>query len=155
MGTDDIFSILEGWSPEDRYPLNLRALPDSRLANISLLFGGVGDGSYSHLFFEICTQSVSFPARHVFGTLIDLQGVYENMNKAKRKALRVHMTMLDHHPAMLARDLCVLMLLDQLLDDKIDAVMRLEIETTVAYTYSAILLPPYCATRYAYAFAIV
>ncbi|KAJ3551566.1 hypothetical protein NM688_g4626 [Phlebia brevispora] len=129
VGTDEVFSLLDGWSPRESYPLDLRALPESRLAKIALLFGGVGD------------------ARHVFATLIGLRDTYTKLSKPKKKALHVHMTMLDHHPAILARDLCILMLLVQLTDDSISAETRLEMETTAAYTYSAQVMPPYSAAR--------
>ncbi|KAF7790664.1 hypothetical protein EIP86_001620 [Pleurotus ostreatoroseus] len=129
LGTDPIFSVLDGWSDNEKCPLDLQALPEPRLSNVALLFGGVGD------------------ARHVFGTLISLHDVYEKMTKRKKKALHVHMTMLDIHPAILARDLCILMLLHQLTDDTLDPEARMEIEATIAYTYYALLLPPYSAKR--------
>lgn len=86
-------------------------------------------------------------ARHVFATLVDLQNVFQNLNKTKQKAFHAHITMLDHHPGILARDLTILMLLDQLIDGGLDATARLEIETTLSYTYTSLLLPAYCSER--------
>ena len=98
---------------------------------------------------DVCVTHI---ARHVFATLFDLGPAYEKLSAEKRRTLRVHFTLLDHQPAMIARDLCVLMLLNQLMaideSDIANAVSRAEIEATLAYTYVGLLMPNYCAERY-------
>ena len=93
------------------------------------------------------TLTRSSPGRHVYATLIDLHDTYKQLSNAKRDTLGIHITMLDHHPAILARDLCILMLLDQLTDDHLEVSERLEVEATLVYTYCGMLLPSYCDKR--------
>ena len=94
---------------------------------------------------------ILFTARHVFGTLFDFGPAYEKLGTKRQDAMRLHLTLLDHHPAMIARDLCVLMLLNQLmeLEDSVPLtdITRAEIEATLTYTYLGLLMPDYCAER--------
>lgn len=40
---------MEGWGPGEAYPLKLDKLPNKYLSNVALLFGGVGDGSFTSI----------------------------------------------------------------------------------------------------------
>lgn len=86
-------------------------------------------------------------ARHVFGTLIGAFRAHQKLDQSGRSAFRVHVTMLDVHPNALALDLCILMLLDSLLDDTTSNTERIEIEATIFYTYLGVVLPGYCFER--------
>lgn len=57
------------------------------------------------------------------------------------------MTMLDIHPHALARDLCILMLLDALMDSTRSENERTEIKATIFYTYVGVVHPEYCSIR--------
>lgn len=56
------------------------------------------------------------------------------------------MTFLDIHPTALARDLCILILLDSLSNEH-GAEEQAEIKATLFYVYTAILVPSYCFDR--------
>ncbi|KAK0495155.1 hypothetical protein EDD18DRAFT_1393733 [Armillaria luteobubalina] len=60
----------------------------------ALLWGGVGDG------------------RHVLSSIIGLHQAFTKLNAKKRKALKVHLTLIDLYPRALARDLCLLFLIE-------------------------------------------
>lgn len=55
--------------------------------------------------------------------------------------------MLDLHPGILARDLVILMLADQLRQDSLDSESKIEVLATITYTFTAAVIPPYCAER--------
>lgn len=61
--------------------------------------------------------------------------------------MRVHITLLDIHAGILARDLCVLMLLDQLRNRKLTSIEKIEIKATLMYTFSGISMPSYSSER--------
>ncbi|KII91875.1 hypothetical protein PLICRDRAFT_157310 [Plicaturopsis crispa FD-325 SS-3] len=129
IGQDQVMSLMDDWGPEDPYPLPLNALPVERLSEISFLFGGIGD------------------ARHAFGTVIGTHRAWKTLNKSKRNKFKLHMTLLDIHPAALVRDLCIMMLIDALIEGKQDAVSQVEIKATIFYTYLGVVLPSYCHER--------
>ncbi|THH22545.1 hypothetical protein EUX98_g8145, partial [Antrodiella citrinella] len=102
VGQDEPMSIIDDWGPDDKDPLKIDTLPLSRLSHLAFLFGGVGD------------------ARHVFGSIIGLHRAYRGLSKAKKTRIQAHMTLLDIHPTALARDLCMIMLIDQLVTGGLD-----------------------------------
>ena len=79
-------------------------------------------------------------------TLCGTAAAYKKLPKKKGDKLRAHLTLLDIHNAPLARDLCVLMLLDQLNSTK-SASVRAEIHATLMYTYCGVVMPSYCYDR--------
>lgn len=99
-------------------------------------------------------QFSAFPtlARHAFGTIIGAHRAFKTLGKHRRSALQIHLTLLDLHPNILARDLCIMMLLHALMNQVEDAppTERLEIKTTIFYTYIGVVLPGYCFERYAH-----
>lgn len=91
------------------------------------------------------------PARHVYGSLIGAHASFMKLTPPKRKKFRLHITLLDLQPAALARDLVMLMLLNDLVEHKDPkSVDYLEQMTTVFYTYTATIMPDYCEARYVY-----
>lgn len=70
------------------------------------------------------------------------------MSDGRRERLRVHLTLLDVSDATIARDLCIFMLLDEL-NKTTDTTKRMEIKATLMYAFSAPVMPPYCAQRWA------
>ncbi|KZP20325.1 hypothetical protein FIBSPDRAFT_789699 [Athelia psychrophila] len=130
-GTDDVISLFDGWGPNYDFPLEVKDLSEEELSKISFLFGGVGD------------------ARHAFGTIIGAHRAFKTLGKHRRSALQIHLTLLDLHPNILARDLCIMMLLHALMNQVEDAppTERLEIKTTIFYTYIGVVLPGYCFER--------
>ncbi|KAI0672199.1 hypothetical protein C8Q78DRAFT_971550 [Trametes maxima] len=128
IGTDDIIDLTEGWGPGERYPLNIEKLPADLLRNISLMFGGVGDG------------------RHALGTIAGLFQTYKRLPKARRIKLNAHLTLLDIHDGTIARNLCVFLLLDEL-NNVVSSTARSEIKATLMYTFCGAVMPPYCYKR--------
>ncbi|KAI0649816.1 hypothetical protein C8Q79DRAFT_997836 [Trametes meyenii] len=128
IGTDDIIDLTEGWGPRERYPLNVEKLPVNLLGNVSFMFGGVGDG------------------RHALGTIVGLFEAYKRLPKAKRTKLHTHLTLLDIHDGTIARDLCILLLLDEL-NNAVSETARLEIKATLMYTFCGAVMPSYCYKR--------
>ena len=54
--------------------------------------------------------------------------------------------MLDNNESILARDLCILLLIQQL-NDATDDATRLEVKTTLMYTFCGAVMPWYCWDR--------
>jgi len=77
-------------------PMNLKLLSSEERAQISVLFGGVGD------------------ARHVFATILDAYSQLHELPQEKRKTFRIHFTMNDVVPAVIARDLLIFITLSKL-----------------------------------------
>ncbi|TCD63146.1 hypothetical protein EIP91_005905 [Steccherinum ochraceum] len=129
IGHDEPMSIAEDWGQDRSEPLKIKSFSQQRLSNLSFLFGGVGDG------------------RHAFGSIIGLHRLYKDLPPVKQKAFKTHLTLLDHNPGVLARDLCILVLLDSLIQKKHDPETQAEIQATLFYTYMGIIMPPYCYRR--------
>ncbi|KAJ7607618.1 hypothetical protein DFH06DRAFT_1111847 [Mycena polygramma] len=130
---DDVQSMLENslnpGSTAGMDSIDLVNLPINRLPELAFLFGGVGD------------------ARHVFGTLIDLHETSRRMNQNRRSALRVHITLLDIKEHALARDLVVMVLLSKIMTCA-ETTAKLELQATVFYVYTAMVMPEYCHKRF-------
>ncbi|KAF7976940.1 hypothetical protein HWV62_5363 [Athelia sp. TMB] len=133
FGADEVISLFHGWGPangdDGKFPLDMKSLSDGELSRVSFLFGGVGD------------------ARHAFGTIIGAHKAYKTLEKRRRSLFKVHLTMLDFHPNVLARDLCILLFLDALMSKKTPETERLEIRTTLFYMYVGAVMPGYCWER--------
>lgn len=41
-------SLLDDWGPDVKAPIDVKKLSAADLSNIAFLFGGVGDGMYTH-----------------------------------------------------------------------------------------------------------
>ncbi|KAJ7247121.1 hypothetical protein B0H12DRAFT_1072962 [Mycena haematopus] len=133
---DDISSIVQKSSEFEDSSLtgeedsiDLKALSKAKLSNLAFLFAGVGD------------------ARHVFGTVITLYEMYPRLSANQRKALKVHITLLDIKEHALARDLVVMFLLSKIMSCT-DAIEKVELQATLFYLYTALVIPRYCYDRF-------
>ncbi|TFK18604.1 hypothetical protein FA15DRAFT_760548 [Coprinopsis marcescibilis] len=93
----------------------------------AFLFGGSGD------------------ARHAFGTMIHFLDLWKKLARVtwSRKTLpKLHMTLVDIHPAALARAMMIFALMRK--GAQAANTAKLEIESTIFYTFSCILMPGYC-----------
>ncbi|KAJ7483291.1 hypothetical protein FB451DRAFT_1234002 [Mycena latifolia] len=130
IGQDALMSLIDDWGPDHESPVQLESMPDQEISRISFLLGGVGD------------------ARHVFSTLVGLHRAHKKLDKERQEAFRIHITLLDIHPAVLARDLCMLLLLDQLVDTPdVSSTTKAEILSTMFYTFAGVVMPEYCYSR--------
>ena len=154
MGMDKIIDLVDGCGPMYTHPLHINRMSSERLSKISLMFGGIGDGLYPHIFFKSEYSCNAYMlARHLFGSLCGLHAEYRRLADNKKLDFRVHITALDHHDVMLARDLTVLMLLHQL-NTHPGMVEQDEIQATLMYVYCGMAMPQYCFERYVQACAI-
>lgn len=69
-----------------------------------------------------------------------------NVLKKKDTGLSVHMTLIDIHPATLARVIVVFSLLHQILHARVtnDNARKVELHATLFYLYTTMLMPAYC-----------
>jgi hypothetical protein len=171
----------------------LKGYTDKQLANLSFLVGGVGDGASIPNIIPISTETVhTLLGRHAFATLVGLHHIVTpnprpkalqshslgllhdfQLTPEQKSTVNIHMTLLDIHPGIIARDIIFFMLFDQLVDldvkiesaerkkergkekasgNDTDALEQLELEklevvTTVFYLYSGYMLPSYCYER--------
>ena len=72
---------------------------------------------------------------------------YEKLPAEKRSQLRIHITLLDIHPYALARDLCILALMDDLATKEHDEKTRQDIMSAIFYTFIGVVVPPSCHKR--------
>ncbi|TFK37607.1 hypothetical protein BDQ12DRAFT_684969 [Crucibulum laeve] len=132
---EDIRSLLSAVGTPPVLPLDLSLLQNKLLAELSFLFGGSGDG------------------RHAFGTLIDLhKNHFPSLSSEQKAILKVHMTLLDVHPATLARVLVVLYLvhlIEECNAGKKTTMLKtqptlFELQLTLFYMYTSLAMPSYC-----------
>jgi hypothetical protein len=83
----------------------------------------------------------------VYGTLIGARKVFQGLSKAKQANFRCHITLLDIHPGVFARNLCVMMLIDSLRKCDAISIEAAEIRATLLYTYVDTAMPTYCHER--------
>ncbi|KDR74056.1 hypothetical protein GALMADRAFT_250787 [Galerina marginata CBS 339.88] len=125
FGHDNIHSLLDGIREVDDTLSMKLDLHDERerQTSLSFLFGGSGD------------------ARHAFGTLLDIGCKLRKDVLDGRDTPDVHLTLVDIHPATLARTLVIFELLHRItgVEDK-----RLKLETTLFYLYMCLAVPDYC-----------
>ncbi|KAJ7110686.1 hypothetical protein C8R44DRAFT_883805 [Mycena epipterygia] len=114
---------------DNKDSIDLTSFAANQLLTLAFFFGGVGD------------------ARHVFGTLISLHDTSYRLNENQRDALNVHITLLDIKEHALARDLVVMFLLSKIMVCD-DATERLELQATVFYIYTTLVMPKYCQERF-------
>ncbi|VDB88211.1 unnamed protein product [Peniophora sp. CBMAI 1063] len=122
VGHDHLLSILDDYGPDHPCPLDLKACHADVLSNLSFFFGGVGD------------------ARHVYSSIIGLGRGISSLSDEQRNATKVHLALSDIHPAMLCRDLVILMLLD-LLRAQPNKPDELSIKAAIHYTFSFNVIP--------------
>jgi len=140
LGHDPVQSLMYGLfgSTTDQYRLD--GNPDyTNQREWSFLFGGSGDGELLQ-FLEIFFYSLLI-ARHVFGTLIHL--AHMSTRGGKNANFKVHLTLMDIHPAPLARILVIFSLLDQIRLSK-DSSKRVELHAALFYLYTSVLMPDHC-----------
>ncbi|KAJ7708983.1 hypothetical protein B0H17DRAFT_1124763 [Mycena rosella] len=131
IGQDPLMSLIDDWGPNhSEASIKLESMSDQDISQMSFLLGGVGD------------------ARHVHSTLVGIHRAYKKLDKKRQEAFRVHITLLDIHPAALARDICILLLLEQLINTPAESsVTRAEILATMFYTFAGVVMPEYCYSR--------
>ena len=96
--------------------------------------------------FYLTNTFTTIPARHVFGTLIDFVDKFctENANDIPR----LHLTLLEIHPATVARTLLIFELIE-LISLTENPLEELELETTLFYLYVSLAMPGYCEDMWA------
>ena len=101
---------------------------DKHNTSLSFFFGGIGD------------------ARNLYATLLKVDQLERDKNKHRKR--RYHFTINDIKAAVLARDLLVFHLLDELmkLDDRLQQ-QRTELLTTIFFLFVGVVVPPDVADR--------
>lgn len=106
-------------------PINAASIRRDSILDLAFLFGGSGD------------------ARHVFGTIFHFTDVCSHL-KRHEKVPTMHLTLVDIHPAPLARVMLVFALMWKIIRMPRSDDRRFEYETTIFYLYTTILMPDYC-----------
>jgi hypothetical protein len=91
--------------------------------------------------FDFAKLYTTLTARHVFGTLADSVAKFCTENAIDIP--RLHLTLVEIHPATLARTLLIFELLDRISLAE-NPVKELELETTLFYLYVSLAMPGYC-----------
>ncbi|KAH9476906.1 hypothetical protein JR316_0010822 [Psilocybe cubensis] len=129
IGHDAVRSLMNGLNGSSDDPYCLDTAKYAHQRRWTFLFGGSGDG------------------RHVFGTMIHLGDMAKKLRrKNETDRLSVHMTLVDIHPATLARVIVIFALLDKILvaRTKNDQTSVDELHSTLLYLYISIIMPDYC-----------
>ena len=79
--------------------------------------------------------------------MIGVHRAFKLLSKARRSKMHVHFTVLDIHTGVLARDLCIMMLLDDLVEGRGDSAAQAEIRLTIFYTFAGVAMPSNCYAR--------
>ncbi|KAK0230370.1 hypothetical protein IW262DRAFT_397327 [Armillaria fumosa] len=135
VGHDDVMSIITDWGLENkRHPFDLLKVSVERLSRLSFIWGGGGDG------------------RHILGSIIGLSQTFLELTSKKREASKFHFTLLDIHPTTIARNLCLFLMINELimmpLRKHTDGAEEAEIKATIFYVWMGVVLPPYCNVRF-------
>ncbi|KAF6758074.1 hypothetical protein DFP72DRAFT_889855 [Ephemerocybe angulata] len=125
FGNDPVRSMFDGVNKTKELTIDVHALRRDKLLDLAFLFGGSGD------------------ARHAFGTIFHLSDICSRL-KRHEKTPTMHLTLVDIHPATLARVMLVFALIRKLLRIPRSDERRLDYETTIFYMYTTILMPDYC-----------
>ena len=128
-------SLLHDWGPGDkdkRNPVDISRMSEERLSRLAFYFGGVGDG------------------HHVLGSIIRLSQARLKLNKRKRQAMQAYLTMNNVHTSALARDLCLLSLLDELSSLQDSQTKVAEVKMMLISLWMGCIMPLYCFTRLAF-----
>lgn len=80
-------------------------------------------------------------ARHVYASIIGLDRAVRALPEDLCDVAKAHFTLSDIHPAMLCRDLVILMLLDMLVREEESESDNLAIKTAIHYTFSFNVVP--------------
>jgi len=147
MGHDRLISLVDDWGPGDTFPLDINDLQADKLSRISFLLGGVGDGKILESEGVNLSSDLIHQARHAYSTIIGANRARKSLSKAQRSRIHVHITLLDINAGVLARDICIMMLLHDLAEKQLDSVTRCEIKATIFYTFAGIAMPSYCYLR--------
>ncbi|KAE9410311.1 hypothetical protein BT96DRAFT_371276 [Gymnopus androsaceus JB14] len=129
IGHDELLNIVNDFGGSDD-PIYLDRLTSSQLKNLAFMFAGVGD------------------AHHVFGSIIGLGKVYAKLTQANKSNFQVHFTLVDINPTVFARDLCIMLLLNDLLTKKMSSSDKQLTEATLFYVYAAVIMPEMCHNRF-------
>lgn len=79
--------------------------------------------------------------------MIGLSSAFQKLSKNKRSKFKTHLTLLDIQPTALGRDLCILLLLDELVRKTYDEETTAEIKATIFYIFLGVVIPSYCHKR--------
>ncbi|CAA7262627.1 unnamed protein product [Cyclocybe aegerita] len=134
FGHDPVISLMAGPNDGDDYAMDLRTPTemmdkDGNIALYSFLFGGSGD------------------SRHVFGTLIHFADwANETRTNQQVETCAGLFTLVDIHPATLARTLVMLRLLQLIMGFRgsRDKILLAELHATLFYVFNAMVMPEYC-----------
>lgn len=72
---------------------------------------------------------------------------YEKLNAAHKSAFKAHITINDIHFAIVARNFMFYLLLEELMADDLEPMVRIEIQATLFYMYAGWVVPTYVHTR--------
>lgn len=147
VGMDDIINLFQGRGPQDQCPLDLSLMSKDDLSNLAFLFGGVGDGERV-LLHTVQRNLPLYTARHVFGTITGYRQALLELPESERSSCHVHITLNDIHPAVLARNLVLFQLLNDLKNETGTTLEEYETNATLMYTYWGVAMPSYCFARY-------
>jgi hypothetical protein len=92
--------------------VQLNKLSREELSSVAVLFGGVGDGVFASLSNLSNQLTSTSEGRHVYTTIIDLAFQVSNLSNEKQADLHARLTLLDHNPTPLAKDLLILFTLE-------------------------------------------
>ncbi|KAG2006704.1 hypothetical protein CC2G_014457 [Coprinopsis cinerea AmutBmut pab1-1] len=130
FGHDPTRSLFYGIDNRNQGEFNIdeKTFVREKWKSVAFLFGGSGD------------------ARHAFGTLIHFFDIWKKLYKLGKRGSdlpKIHLTLVDIHPAALARVMLVFAFIWRSMDTSAEVLM--EIETTAFYVWSTIIMPDYCA----------
>ncbi|KAK7020202.1 hypothetical protein VNI00_017815 [Paramarasmius palmivorus] len=133
IGHDEIMSVLHDWGPheDDRQKLKLDVskMSENQLARLRFFFAGIGD------------------SRHALGSIIGIGQTYKTLSKDQQKSFGVHLTLNDINATILARGLCLFLLLDELASAQGDQEKEAELKMTLLCTWLGFIMPEYCFVR--------
>jgi hypothetical protein len=95
----------------------------------------------------IITDITNEIGRHALGTLIGLGRAASKLSQPKRGDLKTHITLMDIHPAIIARNLLFFMMIDALVQHTLEDIDRLEVQVTMIYVFIGWIMPSYCEKR--------
>ncbi|KAF9529063.1 hypothetical protein CPB83DRAFT_893776 [Crepidotus variabilis] len=85
--------------------------------------------------------------RHVFGSLLDATESIQAIRKKEKNYVppQLHMTLVDIHPAVVAKTLLIMELIHRLDQLEGDFNAQMSVQTTLAFLYVSLAMPDYCA----------
>lgn len=153
MGHEHFRSLFQGIDESDGsdpYAMDIKQfLEESRRKSMAILLGGASDGRIFRL--SAGSDMTTSPiGRHALCSLAHFGWIWKALFDAglpRSRLPKLHITLVDIHPAAVARLMVVFALLQKSIQPGLSETDRLELEAIIFFTWGSYLIPDFCTSQ--------